>query len=118
VLAVPSLWNENAPLVVYAALAAKRPVVASDLPGLSETIQDCRNGLLFAPGRVAALAARLSRLIADRGLLNTLSRNCRTPKTMAAYVDALLGLYGRGPLQAAANRDNDGRVTGPHAAGL
>jgi glycosyltransferase involved in cell wall biosynthesis len=115
---VPSLWNENAPLVVYAALAARRPVIASDLPGLSETIQDGWNGLLFAPGQVTVLAERLSRLITNRELLTTLSRNCHKPKTTAAYVDELLGLYERGPLQTAPNRENDGqRQTSPHIAG-
>jgi hypothetical protein len=34
------------------------------------------------------------------------------------YVDELLELYKRGPLQPAANRDNDGQhETSPHTAG-
>ena len=59
VLVVPSIWYENAPLVVYSALAAGVPVVATDLGGLSETIVHGRNGLLFEPGNPAALAAEL-----------------------------------------------------------
>jgi len=108
VLAVPSLWYENAPLVVYSALAAKRPVLASDLPGLSELVQDCWNGLLFPVGSVHALHERLTRLIANRPLLEALSRNCHKPKTLDAYVDELLALYAKGPLRDVAKRDYHG----------
>ena len=48
-LVVPSPWCENTPLVVYSALAAKCPIVASDFPGLSEVVKDGHNGLLFPP---------------------------------------------------------------------
>ena len=97
VLVVPSLWYENAPLVVYSALAAKRPVVASDFPGLSENIKDGVNGLIFPPGDFKALHARLNRLIAEPELLANLSANCRPPKSTAEYVDELLALYTAGP---------------------
>ncbi len=97
VLVVPSLWYENAPLVVYSALAAKRPVIASDFPGLSENIKDGVNGLIFPPGDFKALQARLYRLIAEPTLLANLSANCRPPKSTAEYVDELLGLYTTGP---------------------
>ncbi len=117
VLVVPSLWNENAPLVVYSALAAKRPVIASNLPGLSETIQDCWNGLLFAAGQVTVLEERLSRLIANRGLLNTLSRNCYKPKTTSIYVEELLALYARGPLQDIPKHEKDGLASRDPVAG-
>ncbi|TAL00897.1 MAG: glycosyltransferase [Rhodospirillaceae bacterium] len=108
VLVVPSLWYENAPLVMHAALAAKRPVIASHLPGLSETVKDCWNGLLFPAGSVNALHDRLARLLGNRSLLTTLSRNCYKPKTTAAYVDELLALYAKGPLRDMRKRDYHG----------
>jgi len=108
VLVIPSLWNENAPLVMHAALAAKRPVIASDLPGLSETVRDSWNGLLFAAGRVSVLNERLNRVLENRALLSTFSRNCHKPKSLAVYVDELLALYARGPLRDVAKRDYHG----------
>jgi glycosyltransferase involved in cell wall biosynthesis len=95
VLVVPSLWYENTPLVVYSALAAKRPVVVSDFAGLVETIKHDWNGLVFAPGNVTALAQQLRRLVDDMPLLASLSANCKRPKSSVEYVDELLGLYAR-----------------------
>ncbi len=104
VLVVPSLWYENAPLVVYSALAAKRPVIASDFPGLSENVIDGVNGLIFPPGDVAALAASLRRLSEDAALLPALSAGCRPPKSTVQYVEELEALY-RAPPPAHARAD-------------
>src|SRR5690606_4697072 len=65
VLVVPSIWHENAPLVVYSAQAASCPVLASNLRGLSEVVEDGVNGLLFPAGDAAALAGCLQRLSRD-----------------------------------------------------
>ncbi|MBL8645362.1 MAG: glycosyltransferase family 4 protein [Rhodospirillaceae bacterium] len=92
-LVVPSLWYENTPLVVYSALAAKRPVVVSDFSGLVEVIQDGRNGLVFKPGDVSALHRCLQRLADEPELLGVLSEACRRPKSSVEYVDELLMLY-------------------------
>lgn len=53
---VPSVWYENAPLVVYEALALGTPVIASNHGGLTELIQHGKNGWLFTPGDARALA--------------------------------------------------------------
>jgi glycosyltransferase involved in cell wall biosynthesis len=94
VLAVPSVWYENTPLVVYSAQAARCPVVASDFPGLSDVIRDEVNGLLFEAGNAGALAGKLSRLIEEPGLAARLSSHALEPKPIAAYVDDLLGIWG------------------------
>jgi len=109
VLVIPSLWAENAPLVMHSALAAKRPVIASDLPGLSEIVEAGENGLLFPAGDARRLAANLDTLHKNPSLLLALSAACRTPKTTAVYVDELLALYARGPLRAMEKRDYHGR---------
>ena len=93
VLVVPSIWYENAPLVVYSALAAGVPVVATDLGGLSETIVHGRNGLLFEPGNPAALAAELNRLATEPGLLARLGGTAVEPRSVADSVDEFLELY-------------------------
>jgi hypothetical protein len=106
VLVVPSLWYENTPLVVYSSLAAKRPVVASDFPGLSETITHDSNGLIFAPGDFTALQKQLQRLIEEPALLENLSENCQPPKSSVTYVDELLSLYKKGLPQEPKARDH------------
>jgi glycosyltransferase involved in cell wall biosynthesis len=55
VLVVPSVWYENTPFVVLEAFCAGRPVIASDLGGLSELVQDGVNGRTFDAGDPAAL---------------------------------------------------------------
>lgn len=93
VLVVPSVWYENTPLVVYSALAAKCPVIASNFPGMSEVVRDGWNGLLFEPNKADALSACLARLLHEPTLLQALSKNCEPPKSIAVYVDELIGLY-------------------------
>jgi glycosyltransferase involved in cell wall biosynthesis len=92
-LVVPSVWYENTPLVVYSALAAKCPVVASNFPGMSEVIRSNWNGLLFEPGDAKSLEQSLKRLQREPSLLGELSKNCARPKSIATYAAELLTLY-------------------------
>ena len=93
VLVVPSMWYENTPLVIYSAQAARCPVVASDMPGLSAVIKHDENGLLFKPGCSVDLEKQLARLVTEDGLLQRLSANSRTPKSTAVHVDELLSVW-------------------------
>lgn len=95
ILVVPSVWYENTPLVIYSAFAAKCPVIASDFPGMSEVVRDGWNGLLFEPGNADALSRCLARLLQQPALLQSLSQNCKPPKSISTYVEELLGLYKR-----------------------
>lgn len=52
---VPSTWDENAPLAALEAMAAGRPVIASDAGGLPELV-DAGRGRLVPAGDAAALA--------------------------------------------------------------
>ncbi|MDX2145683.1 MAG: glycosyltransferase family 4 protein [Rhodospirillaceae bacterium] len=107
-LVVPSVWYENMPLVIFSALAAKRPVVVSDYPGMTEVITHEVNGLVFPPGDSESLSKHLVRLRDEPALLPSLSQNCRRPKSSAEYADELLALYAKGPLVPLAARDTTG----------
>jgi glycosyltransferase involved in cell wall biosynthesis len=69
VIAVTSVWLENAPFVVEEAFASGVPVVASDIGGLAERVEHEKSGLLFPPGDVSALAWTLRRLLDEPELL-------------------------------------------------
>ncbi len=56
-------------------LAMGVPAVASDISGNCEIVKDGVNGLLFAPGNAAALAACLEKVLGDTGLRELFSRN-------------------------------------------
>jgi glycosyltransferase involved in cell wall biosynthesis len=92
-LVVPSTWNENTPLVVFSAQAARCPVIASDVPGLAAAIRDGVDGLLFEVGNPAALAAALRRLLDEPELVGHLSANALPPRSTADYVDDLLAIW-------------------------
>jgi glycosyltransferase involved in cell wall biosynthesis len=93
VLVVPSLWYENTPLVVYSALAAHCPVIASDFPGMSEVVVHEENGLVFPAGDSYALAEQLRMLANTPDLLPRLSLGCKPPKSSSEYVDELESTY-------------------------
>jgi glycosyltransferase involved in cell wall biosynthesis len=60
---VPSLWRENAPLTVLQARAAGVPVIASDVLGVREVLEDGVHGILVPPGDSAALAEAMGKVI-------------------------------------------------------
>lgn len=93
VLVCPSTWYENTPLVIYEAMAAGCPVIASNLPGMAESIDPNVNGLLFEPGNNVQLAAILGQLAANRGSLAELSAGTRLPLSVADHVAALEHIY-------------------------
>ena len=63
VLAVPSTWYENCPLVVLEAMAEGLPVVASDIGGLTELLGGGRYGFLAPPGQATEWARILQGVV-------------------------------------------------------
>lgn len=90
---VPSIWYENTPLVLCAAVLAGIPVVVSDMGGLTELVTHERNGLVFPVGDVAALRASLHRLIADSALRTRLAGHPRTLPTPRQEGEILEACY-------------------------
>jgi glycosyltransferase involved in cell wall biosynthesis len=93
VLVVPSRWYENAPGVVFEAFAAKVPVVATDLGGLSEVVRYGENGLLFRLEDAGDLARQLWRLSAEPGLIEKLRGGIGPVMTVEEYADEIEELY-------------------------
>ncbi len=62
VLIVPSLCEENAPMVIAEAAACGLPAVAAAIGGIPEMVKDEENGLLFNPGDADGLALQLRRI--------------------------------------------------------
>ena len=66
-LALPSMWDENAPLAALEALAAGRPLLVTNNGGLPELVAG-GEGLLCPAGDVEAMAASIRRLHDDDDL--------------------------------------------------
>jgi glycosyltransferase involved in cell wall biosynthesis len=60
---LPSMVYENQPFSILEAFAAGKPVVASDLGGLSELVAHRERGLLVPPGDTEALAKAMRWMI-------------------------------------------------------
>lgn len=103
---VPSVWWENSPVVIQEALAARRPVLCSNIGGMAEKVRDGLDGYHFPAGDAESLAALLAHLARHRDALTRLQATLGPPADAAAALAAHLELYAR--LHAAA---------GAHAAG-
>jgi glycosyltransferase involved in cell wall biosynthesis len=64
-LAIPSTWYENSPLVLLNALASHTPVLISDVQGMTEFVTEGRNGWSFKRGDVADLQRVLAQLASN-----------------------------------------------------
>lgn len=100
VAVVPSVWNEPMGLVAIEAMLVRRPVAASDVGGLRDTVVPGVTGLRVPPGDPGALAAALDRLLDDPGLRQRMGEAGRaralrfeaaaaTPQVVAVFEDAL-----------------------------
>jgi glycosyltransferase involved in cell wall biosynthesis len=94
VVVVPSLWYENAPIVIAEARAAGVPVVASDLGGMAELVAEGRAGARFEPGNAADLARVLTGFAGDREALARSAAGILPPRSVMADAQSLLDLYG------------------------
>jgi len=63
----PSAISERytSPLKLFEYMALGRPIIASDLPAIREVLTDGETAILVAPGNPAALAAAITRLVAE-----------------------------------------------------
>jgi glycosyltransferase involved in cell wall biosynthesis len=99
-IAIPSRWLETGPLVALEAFAAGVPVLGARRGGIAELVRDGVDGVLVAPGDVAAWAAALERLAADPGKARALRAGIRPPRTMDAAAADMAELYERLPAAA------------------
>jgi glycosyltransferase involved in cell wall biosynthesis len=95
VLVVPSIWPENAPLVIQEAFMARVPVIASHVGGIPELVRDGQNGLLFETGNSVDLQAKMERLIDDPSLLPIYSGNAERIKSIEENAAELEQIYER-----------------------
>jgi len=100
VVVIPSIWYENAPLVIREAFLARKPVITAAFGGMQEWVQDGVNGLLFRPRDVADLRSKLAQFITDPDLVRRLSHNFPTVKSITEDAcemeERYLALRGKG----------------------
>jgi glycosyltransferase involved in cell wall biosynthesis len=77
VLVTPSICYESYSLVLHEALASNVPIIASDLGGMSEEIEDGYNGFTFSAGNSIELKNKMELIINDITILNKIKNNIR-----------------------------------------
>ena len=100
VLVLTSHMEAN-PVSILEAMAAEKPVVATRVGSVSETVLDGATGYLVAPGDADELAARLIELLRDRQRAAVMGRAGREhvldhwsiERMVAGYEDLLEGIY-------------------------
>ena len=70
---LPSTWPETFGKVGIEAMSLGKPVVATDVGGVTDWLEDERNGLLVPPHAPKRLAQAITRILADRGLRDRFS---------------------------------------------
>jgi glycosyltransferase involved in cell wall biosynthesis len=91
-LAIPSTWYENSPLVLLNALASRTPVLVSDVRGLTEFIPDS-GGWSFRRGDVADLTRVLADLAAHPERVREASATTRYDRTTALMAADVADIY-------------------------
>ena len=98
-IVVPSIWDENSPLVIHEAQQCRVPVITANHAGMSELVRDGVNGLTFQHRNSASLAEAMLRVVEEPKILDQLSQrgylyshDGQVP-SIEAHVDQLLALY-------------------------
>ena len=92
---VPSIWWETGPIVVLEAFHHGRPVICSDIGGMSEKVTDGVNGLHFRTGQPDDLADAMLRAAETPGLWEEMQAGIpqQPSHTIARDAEILGGIY-------------------------
>jgi glycosyltransferase involved in cell wall biosynthesis len=93
VLVIPSRWYENSPLVLLYALATHTPVIISDVAGMTEFLEEGKNGFSFQRSNVDHLEAVLRSLVLDQDRLYDLSATTHFERTTKMMAEETLLMY-------------------------
>lgn len=93
---LPSIWPENQPVSITEAMACGIPVIASNLGGNKELVQDGVTGYLFEAGDYMDLAAKIKIFIDNKELMETYGNAGKSIMAQNNYhnqVKKLIALY-------------------------
>jgi glycosyltransferase involved in cell wall biosynthesis len=91
----PSIWYENCPFSVMESISLGTPVVASNIGGIPELIDDGKTGILFEAGNVASFENAINSIINDDAKADEMAKYCKSTHfdTIDKYCDKLLNIY-------------------------
>lgn len=91
----PSEWYENCPFTVMESQRYGTPVIASDVGGISELVQDEVTGELFEAGNAVMLEKKIRKLWENETLCMQYTQNCKKNKfdSLEEYCKKILKIY-------------------------
>ncbi len=72
----PSIWYENCPLSILESQSLGTPVIASNLGGIPELVEDGETGVILSEVTVDELTKQINDLYNNKELLKEMSNNC------------------------------------------
>lgn len=90
---LPSIWWENAPLVLQEAQLHGRPAIVSGIGGMAEMVADGKTGLHALPNDPFDLARVMQRGATDKALWERLAKNVVAPPDIDAVAANHLALF-------------------------
>jgi glycosyltransferase involved in cell wall biosynthesis len=96
VTVLPSICYDNSPMMIYESLTNSTPVIASEIGGIPELIEDNYNGYLFKPGDEHELQSILEDLIKNPETLKVLENGAfrsAAKYSMEQYVSSFEEIY-------------------------
>ncbi len=94
VMVLPSICNDTAPQTIFESHSAGIPIIASDIGGFPDFVQDEVNGYLFKPGDSGELASKIQTLLANPEKIRSFSSKIPPLKTIRENASELLSMYG------------------------
>lgn len=91
----PSEWYENCPFAIMETQQYGTPVIAANIGGVPELVQDKVTGILYEPGNVEQLSELVLKLWSDKELLESYTDNCLAVcfDDTEAYCRKLVSVY-------------------------
>lgn len=99
-LAIPSTWYENSPLVLLNALASHTPVIVSDVEGLVEFIEEGISGWSFKRSDAGSLRSLLGELLRNPKMVREAALNTSYDRTSLNMSEEVLEIYERARWEA------------------
>ena len=93
VLIVPSIWYENAPLVIQEAFLAGVAVITSNIGGMSELVKNNINGYTFEVGNAKSLQQVVEKIIDNPTTLNSLQSSRKDVVDISDDSNEIIKIY-------------------------
>ena len=90
---IPPIIPDTSPRTVWEALSSGTPLIASNIGGIPDFVEDGVNGLLFEAGNPDDLAKKMKMVLDDRSLIGKLRKGISKLKTIDQHSDELIEIY-------------------------